>query len=301
MSPNVWADEVRRTAECVRRRVLEHTIRHNGGYMSQACSSAEILSTLYLRVMNLAPVASPLVPRPFPGVPSPRNDAYFTGASFNGVPGPDQDRFFLSPAHYALVLYALLIETKRMAPEGLEQFNLDGSSVEMIGAEHSPGMETTAGSLGQCLSQAAGTAWARRRKRESGRVWVFMSDGEFQIGQTWEAAQAAVFHRLDRLAVFVDVNRQQCDGLMASVMRIEPLNERLESFGWIVKRVDGHDPEALAFAAEGETDGRPLAVLCDTDPCRGLPLLSRNAPKLHYLRFKSDAERDEYRRALEAL
>lgn len=296
-----WLEETRRTARQIRRRVLEHTIQHNGGYMSQACSSAEILSTLYLKVMNLAVLEKPLRPQPFPGVPSSDNHLYFTGAAFNGTPSADQDRFFLSPAHYALVLYALLIETHRMHPDGLKDFNLDGSSVEMIGAEHSPGMESTAGSLGQCLSQAAGTALARRLKGETGRTWVFMSDGEFQIGQTWEAAQAAAHHRLDRLTVFVDVNRQQCDGLMTSVMKIEPLDKKLEAFGWRVVRVNGHDPEAIASAAVLENDGRPSAVLCDTDPCEGLSLLRKNAPKLHYLRFKSEDERETYRRALEAM
>jgi transketolase len=96
-------------------------------------------------VMNLGKVDVPLVPQPFPGVPGPNNPNYFTGAAFNG-PGKDQDRFFLSPAQYALVLYATLIETGRMAEEGLSQFNKDGSVVEMIGAEHSPGLETMTGS-----------------------------------------------------------------------------------------------------------------------------------------------------------
>jgi len=297
----MWTDDVRQTAKRVRRRVLEHILKHNGGYMSQACSSAEILSTLYLKVMNLAPLDKPLRPRPFPGVPSRNNRLYFTGAEFNGRAQAHQDRFFLSPAHYALVLYATLIETGRMDPSGLDDFNRDGSSVEMIGAEHSPGMEVTAGSLGQCLSQAAGIALARRIKGEQGKTWVFMSDGEFQIGQTWEALQAVSFHRLDRLAIYVDVNRQQCDGLVTSVMPVEPLQDRLEAFGWRAQRVDGHDPEALAAPAAREGDGRPLAVLCDTDPCRELALLSQNAPKLHYLRFKTPEERETYRRAWELL
>ncbi|HEX9021244.1 MAG TPA: transketolase, partial [Nitrospirota bacterium] len=136
-----WQDEVKRVAAGIRRRVLEHTIKNNGGYLSQACSSAEILATLYVKVMNLGRIDTPLAPKPFPGAPGTDNPHYFTGASFNG-PGPDRDRFFLSPAQYALVLYATLIETGRMAAEGLLQFNKDGSSVEMIGAEHSPGMET---------------------------------------------------------------------------------------------------------------------------------------------------------------
>jgi transketolase len=296
-----WTDEVRQAAKRVRRRVLEHTLRHNGGYMSQACSSAEILATLYGKVMNLAPLDQPLRPRPFPGVPSRSNRLYFTGAEFNGRPLSHQDRFFLSPAHYALVLYATLIETGRMDPTGLEDFNRDGSSVEMIGAEHSPGMEVTSGSLGQCLSQAAGITLARRINGDQGKSWVFMSDGEFQIGQTWEAVAAVAFHRLDRLAVYVDVNRQQCDGLVANVMNLEPLHSRLESFGWRVVRVDGHDPGALAAPAAQAADGRPLAVLCDTDPCHGLQLLRANAPKLHYLRFKTPHEREAFRRVLEAM
>ena len=296
-----WMDDVRQAAKRVRRRVLEHILKHNGGYMSQACSSAEILSTLYLKVMNLAPLDKPLRPRPFPGVPSRNNRLYVIGAEFNGRALSHQDRFFLSPAHYALVLYATLIETGRMDPSGLDDFNRDGSSVEMIGAEHSPGMEVTAGSLGQCLSQAAGIALARRIKGEQGKTWVFMSDGEFQIGQTWEALAAASFHRLDRLGVYLDVNRQQCDGLVANVMHLEPLPARLESFGWRVVRVDGHDPEALAAPAAQAADGRPLAVLCDTDPCHSLPLLREHAPKLHYLRFGTPDERDAYRRALEVL
>src|ERR1700690_1304376 len=114
MTGSKWADEVRLAARHIRRRVLEHTLKHNGGYMSQACSSAEIFPPLYLRIMNLAPVDKPLQPKPFPGVPSRGNRAYFTGAEFNGRPLPHQDRFFLSPAHYALVLYAVLIETGRM-------------------------------------------------------------------------------------------------------------------------------------------------------------------------------------------
>ena len=111
-----------------------------------------------------------------------------------------------------LVLYSTLIETGRLAPEALDSFNEDGSTVELIGAEHSPGHEVTAGSLGQAISQAGGIALARRLRGEPGRVWVFISDGELQEGQTWEAFAAFAFHRLHTIGVYVDVNGQQCDG-----------------------------------------------------------------------------------------
>ena len=295
-----WVDEVRAAARGIRRRVLEHTLANDGGYLSQACSAAELLATLYLRVMKLGPSAAPEVPPAFAGVPGHGVPAV-TGAAYNGPRGPELDRFFMSPVHYALVLYATLIEVGRMDPAGLAAFNRDGSTVEMIGAEHSPGHEVTAGSLGQALSQAAGIALARRRAGESGRSWVFMSDGEFQSGQTWEAFQAIAFYRLDTISIVVDVNGQQCDGEMKEVMAIEPLDARLEAFGARVRRVDGHDVEALAAAAGEPGDGRPLVVLADTDPCRGVECLEPRRPKLHYVRFSGDEERGRFQAVLDRM
>ncbi len=295
-----WTDQVHVAASGIRRRVLEHTLANGGGYLSQACSAAELLATLYLRLMKLGPSAAPPVPAPFTGVPGSGGHAV-TGAAFNGPRGPELDRFFMSPVHYALVLYAALIEVGRMDPEGLAAFNRDGSTVEMIGAEHSPGHEVTAGSLGQALSQAAGIALARRLRGDSGRSWVFMSDGEFQSGQTWEAFQALAFYRLDTIRVVVDVNGQQCDGEMREVMAIEPLDARLAAFGARVRRIDGHDVEALAAAAEEKGDGRPLVVLADTDPCRGVECLEARRPKLHYVRFGSDQERERFQAVLDHL
>jgi transketolase len=296
-----WQERAATVARGIRRRVLEHTIKNNGGYLSQACSAAEIMAALYVRIMRLGPVPRPLVPKPFPGVPGPGNRRSFTGAEFNGPAGPEWDRFVLSPAQYALVLYAALIETGRMAPEGLDAFNRDGGSVEMIGAEHSPGMEVTTGSLGQGLSQAAGIALARRLRREPGRVWVFMSDGEFQIGQTWETMQVLSHYRLDNLGIYVDVNKQQCDGTVKSVMGLDPLDQRLASFGARVAAVPGHDVAALAAPPEVPPDGRPLVVLCDTSPFRGIEILGANAPRFHYVRFRDAEERKKYEAALAAM
>jgi transketolase len=290
-----WQITARQTAYGIRRRVLEHTIKNNGGYLSQACSSAEIFAALYTRIMKLGPSEAPMIPPPFPGVPGPNNPGYRTGVAYNGPKAPHLDRFFLSCVQYALVLYAALVEVGRMAAEGLTMFNQDGSTVEMIGAEHSPGHEITSGSLGQGLSQVAGIALGRRLKGETGRQWVFMSDGEFQSGQTWETIQALSFHKLDNVVVYVDVNGQQCDGKMEEVMNIEPLKSRLEAFGVRVCQVNGHDVEALAAPAELVPDGRPLVVLAYTSTCEGMPILEERKPKLHYVRFKDEEERERYR------
>lgn len=289
-----WKTEVQRVADNIRLRVLDHVLKNNGGYLSQACSSAEIFATLYMRVMKLGPSEGPMIPQPFSGVPGPDNPNFFNGGVYNGPKVPQLDRFIFSPAHYALVLYSTLIELGRMAPEGLEMFNKDGTTVEMIGAEHSPGVETTTGSLAQAISQAGGIALARRMRGETGRVWVMMTDGEFQEGQVWEAVNTLSYHRLDNVGVYVDVNGQQCDGAMEDVMHIEPLCSRLETFGARAIEVDGHDIEALAAPAELTPDGRPLFVLARTTPWYGMDILQERAPKLHYVRFTSDEERQRY-------
>ena len=289
-----WANDVARVANGIRTRVLEHCLQNDGGYLSQACSSAEILSTLYLRTMRLGPSIAPPVPAPFSGVPGSLCATPMTGAGYNGCKGPLYDRFFLSPAHYALVLYSVLIEAGRLDSSALAQFNVDGSVVEMIGAEHSPGFEVMGGSLAQTLSQAAGVAMARLRAGDSGRVFVFLSDGEFQEGQIWEAIQAMSFFGIGNLVAYVDVNGQQCDGETRTVMGIEPLDERIRAFGGTFCVVDGHDPEAIHQASTQTRPGAPHFVLCHTDPCRGVDILAKRRPFLHYLRFTTAAEKREY-------
>jgi transketolase len=280
-------------AKGIRQRVLSHSLKNNGGYMSQACSAAELLSCMYGGLVDLPALEEPLLPRSFEGTPGIGGLNRKTGIEFHGGRKADRDRLISSPAHYALVIYAAMIETGRLHEDALNDFNKDGSTVEMIGAEHSPGFETTTGSLAQAISQASGVALARKIRNETGSTWVFMSDGEFQEGQTWEALQAASFHKLKNLKVIVDVNQGQCDGPMEQVMSIEPLASKIDAFGWEVVRVDGHDTDAIFAAADTVTE-KPLMILCYTDPVRGLPIMQERFPTLHYLRFTSEAEKAKY-------
>ncbi|RKZ88275.1 MAG: transketolase [Candidatus Parabeggiatoa sp. nov. 1] len=286
----MWQDEVNKVALGIRRRVFEHTIKNNGGYLSQACSSADFLATLYVKTMNLGPSIAPPIPPPFAGPPNANNPNSFTGAGYHGPKSDELDRFFISPAHYALVIYAALVETGRMAPEGLAMFNQDGGSVEMIGAEHSPGMEVTTGSLAQGLSMAAGVALAIKLKQEAKRVWVFLSDGELQEGQTWEAFQVIRHYNLNNLAIIVDVNGQQCDGAMESVLSLGNAADKLAAFGADVIEVDGHDIEAVQKAGEMRPESSALVILAKTNPYQGMDYLQKRWPRLHYVRFKSQEE-----------
>ncbi len=294
----MWPDEVKKVALGIRRRVFEHTIKNNGGYLSQACSSAELLATLYVKVLNLGPSIAPPIPRPFAGPPGANNPNSFTGAGYHGEKRSDLDRFIISPSQYALVIYATLIEVGRMDPKGLEMFNQDGSSVEMIGAEHSPGMEVMTGSLGQGLSQAVGIALARKLKQDTGRVWVFMSDGELQEGQTWEAFEVMDFYDLHNMTMIFDMNAQQCDGAMESVMPLGFVTDKLRAFGAHVIEVNGHDIEALAEAGQVVPEKGPLVILSRTNPCRGMDYLEKRRPRLHYVRFKSEEEKRELDEAI---
>lgn len=278
-------------AHGIRQRVLELTIQKNGCYLSQALSSAEILASLYGGMMKLGESLAPFDAVPFSGVPGKENVNYVTGGAYNGPTGPGYDRLLISPAHYAVVVYAALVEAGRLSEKSLESFNVDGSSVEQIGAEHSPGFELTTGSFGQAISQAGGIAHARKIRNEDGRVFVFMSDGELEEGQTWEGLQSAAFYQLDNLIVLVDVNGQQYDGWTKDVMNIEPIDDRIKAFGCNCVRINGHSVAEILNAVDSfEPNGKPLIVLCDTNTTQGLPELDYRKPQLHFVRFKENEE-----------
>ena len=293
-----WISECQKLACRIRKRVLSHAVIH-GGYLSQACSSAEVFSYLYEKGLKLGPSNGPLVPLPFSGTPSSNNSKHRSGMEYNGPRQPEYDRFFLSPTHYAMTLYSVLIETCRLGQNGLEQFNKDGSTVEMIGGEHSPGHETNGGSFGQTISQAAGVAWARLRKGDSGIVCVFLSDGECQEGQTWEAIMAMSFHKLSNVKIIVDANGQQVDGRTNDVMALRNLAEKFTAFGALSYTVDGHDLKEIDHAFTQSHNDKPLVVIANTKPYRGIDLLKERYPNLHYIRFKSENERKRYKKVLD--
>ena len=294
-----WLRECQRIADAIRRRALTHTVVH-GGYLSQACSSAEVFGLLYGHQMKLGPSQGPKVPPPYEDWKESGDDRV-AGMVYNGGRAAETDRFFLSPTHYALVLYCALIETGRLDEGALDQFNTDGSRMEMIGGERSPGVEVNGGSFGQAISQAAGVAWARRNQGDAGRVFAFLGDGELQEGQTWEAVMSIADMKLDNMTVFVDVNRMQCDGLTETVVGMEPLDEKFRAFGWEARKVDGHDIDAMNDACAETRSGKPLVVLAYTTPYHGIPLLEKRFPNLHYVRFKSEDERAEYKEAAETM
>ncbi len=284
-------------ANAIRARVLELSLQRGGGYLSQACSSAEIFATLYSRIMQLEPVNQPLKASPFSGVPSKKNKNAASGEVFNGTKRPPLDRFYLSPSHYCVALYATLVETHRLTAGSLYEFNQDGTTVEMIGSEHSPGMALSTGSFGQAISQVAGIALARRMRGETGNNWLFMSDGEFNEGQVWEALIFLAHEKMDNVGIYVDMNGQQVDGYTKDVFDLGSLKEKCESFGAYTVEVDGHDIEALTKASNNINKGKPLVVLAYTDTAKGIKILEDRKPDLHYVGIK-EADKEKLTQAL---
>jgi transketolase len=137
------------------------------------------------------------------------------------------------------------------------------------------GVEVSTGSLGQGLSIAVGIALAAKLNAKTYKTFCIMGDGEQQEGQIWEAAMAAGHHSLDNLVGIVDCNRLQIDGPVAEVMKVEPLEDKYRSFGWDVRRIDGHNMQQVVEALESAQAhrGKPLVLLADTVKGRGVSFM----------------------------
>ena len=258
-------------------RIRRHAVRmgevQGQGYVGQALGVADVLAVCYFHALRYRP-----------------NEPMWEG----------RDRFLLSIGHYAIALYAALIEAGIIPEDELETYGADDSRLPMSGmAAYTPGMEITGGSLGQGLSIAVGMALGLKRKKSSSFIYNLLSDGELDEGSTWEAAMSAAHHGLDNLIAIVDVNNQQADGPSTKMLGFEPLVDKFQAFGWHALRCDGNDIDATraAFDAARAHEGKqPRIVICDTRMGRGVPFLEERE-KTHFIRV----EPEEWQLALDAL
>lgn len=242
------------------------------GYIAQALDIADVLAVAYFHAMHYRP-----------------DDPDWEG----------RDRFLLSNGHYAIALYAALIEAGIIPEDELETYGSDESRLPMSGmASYTPGMEMSGGSLGLGLSIAVGKCLGLKRKGSASYVYTLFSDGELDEGSVWEAIMSAAHYGLDNLIAVVDVNNQQADGPSTKVMGFEPLTEKLQAFGWFTQRVDGNDLPAVraAFDAAKAQKGRPSMIIADTLMGKGVPFLEARE-KNHFIRV----EAHEWQLALAAL
>lgn len=252
--------ELQQRAYHIRQHALRMGQVQGQGYIGQALGAADLLAVSYFHAMKYQP----------------------ENPEWEG-----RDRFYLSIGHYAIALYAALIEAKIIPLEELETYGADDSRLPMSGmASYTPGMEITGGSLGHGLGIAVGACLGLKQKKSDAFVYNLLSDGELNEGSTWEAVMSASHWKLDNLIAIIDVNNQQADGHSSEILAFEPIVDRWQSFGWYTQRVDGNDMEALLEAFDQARNYKgtcPRVIICDTKMGKGVSFLE-SREKTHFIR-----------------
>ena len=240
-------DEIKEKAFEIRCLTINEIASFGSGHIGGAMSISDLLALLYFDVMNV----------------DPKN------------PGKeDRDRLVVSKGHAGPAVYASLALKGYFPKEMLSTLNQGGTSLpshcDML---KTPGVDFTAGSLGQGFSAAAGIACGNRVKGVDAWTFSIIGDGESQEGQIWEAAEFAGAQKLDRLIAFEDLNGQQLDGYTKDIIpeEAEAVALRWKSFGWSTEVVDGHDIEALKDAIERakSVENMPHMIIMKTQKSRG--------------------------------
>jgi transketolase len=236
--------------QAMRRDIIEMIAAAGSGHPGGSLSAVEIVATLYTSVMRHDP-ADPAA--------------------------PDRDRFVLSKGHAAPVLYAALAESGYFPREELVTLRKLGSRLQgHPDMRKLPGVEVSAGSLGQGLAIANGMALALRLDGNTApTVFCLMGDGELQEGSVWEAAMAAAHYRLGNVVAIVDLNGLQIDGPTCEVMDLGDVPDKFAAFGWTVIVCDGHsivDLYDALEAAKANAEG-PTVIVARTMKGRGVSFM----------------------------
>jgi len=245
-------EEMEAMAKKLRRHIITMTGKAGSGHPGGSLSAVEIVTALYFRILRHKP-----------------KDPQWT----------DRDRFILSKGHAAPLLYATLAECGYLPIDELITLRqLDSRLQGHTDRTVTPGVEMSAGALGQGLSFAIGVALAGRLNSQKYRVYVLLGDGECDEGQVWEGAMAAAHFKVDNLVAIVDNNGLQIDGWNRDVMNLDPFNKKWQAFGWHVIEVDGHDLAQLidAFNQAKLVKGQPTVIIAHTIKGKGVSFMENN-------------------------
>ena len=249
-------EDMKEIAKRLRRHIITMIGKAGSGHPGGSLSAVEIITALYFRLLRYKP-----------------SDPQWS----------DRDRFILSKGHAAPLLYATLAECGYFPVDELSTLRqLDSRLQGHTDRTLTPGVEMSAGSLGQGLSFAIGVALSGRLSSQDYHIYVLMGDGECDEGQVWEAAMAAAHFKVDKLVAIIDNNGQQIDGCNCDVMNIEPLNKKWQAFGWHVIEVDGHDLAQLidAFNRAKLVKEQPTIIIAHTIKGKGVSFMENN-PNFH--------------------
>ena len=252
MTPNE-KNSLQKMACKIRQGIVESTYCAKCGHPGGSLSAADMFTYLYFKELNVDPA-------------NPKWE--------------DRDRFVLSKGHTAPGLYAALAHRGFFPVEDLKQLRKLGHYLQGHPNMNSvPGVDMSTGSLGQGISAACGMALASKVQGKQNRVYTLLGDGEIQEGQVWEACMFAAHYHLDNLCVIVDNNGLQIDGEVAKVMSPYPIVDKLESFGFHVMAIDGHDFEQIEKAMEEAKTikGQPSAIVMKTVKGKDVSFMENNA------------------------
>ena len=264
--------ELEKKANEVRQSIVTALHSAKSGHPGGSLSAADIMTYLYFEEMNVDPKNPKMA---------------------------DRDRFVLSKGHVAPALYSVLAHKGYFPVEDLVTLRHTGSYLQgHPDMKHIPGVDMSAGSLGQGLSCAVGMAQAGKMDDKDYQVYAMCGDGEIQEGQIWEAAMWAGAHHLDNLTVIVDNNNLQIDGTVEEVCSPYPIDKKFEAFNFHVININGNDMEEIrnAFAEAKKVKGMPVAIIAKTTKGKGVAFMENQVG------WHGKAPNDEqYEQAMEEL
>src|SRR5687767_9147102 len=197
---------------------------------------------------------------------------------------PTADRLVLSEGHAVPIIYAALADLGAMiypVGKGRESARAmtreDALSLREIdspidGHPHPqagvPFFDAATGSLGQGLSVAAGLGAAARMDGLDRNMYCIIGDGESREGQIWEAADFIADHALTNVVPIFNCNELAQSDWVSPQQSYQGLADKLKAYGFIVRVVDGHEPEQISQALNElhvvKNGNRPLAIVART-------------------------------------
>ena len=241
--------ELQKFANQLRKHIVTSLHAAKCGHPGGSLSAADIVTYLYNEEMNIDPK-------------NPKK--------------ADRDRFVLSKGHVAPALYGALAMKGYFPEEELLKLRKTGEMLQgHPDMKGTPGVDMSAGSLGQGISVAVGMALSAKMSKEDYRVYTLLGDGEIEEGQVWEAAMFAGHRKLDNLVVIVDNNDLQIDGSVADVCSPYPIANKFEAFNFHVITINGHDFDAIdaAFKEARQTKVMPTAIIAKTVKGKGVSFM----------------------------
>lgn len=237
-----------------RKQIIEVIYQAKAGHTGGSLSIIDLLNVLYNHVLRISSPTDPL-----------------------------RDRFIQSKGHAVEALYVVLADQGFFPYEDLQSLGKYQSPYIGHPTKKIPGMEQNTGGLGHGLSICAGNALAAKKDQSDLKVFTILGDGEMAEGSNWEALMFAAHYKLDNLCAILDYNKLQISGPNAQVMGLEPIKQKIESFGWNVKEVDGHDMAALVetFDALPFEAGKPSFIIAHTVKGKGISYMENKAQWHH--------------------